>query len=1329
MAEAGSSAPGVSPEGAIGAGASSEIDYRRFAGQVLFPRSPGDLTNTSQCPACQSVLGGTTCRVCQLDLAHPASAELATLSRDAATLLYRRLEVIGRIRYDTAQALSDTDSDTDSDTEAAAPSEAREITSVRVDFPRTTPPPVTFPSLARTAETTPEPSPLQFQWVSPRTSATPPTGIQRRSSVQVILLIVGISLLSVAAVFFLVYAFINFGILGRSLIIAAVTIASFAVASILRRHSLISTAEGIAVLAVVLVYLDAFAIRANDFFRLGSVGGTEFWGATLVVTAFGFLAWHRLSGLRTPNIVGFSAIVPGVALVVGGANEGTDDGSRVFIALAAATLAGVVHHFIGRPATPTRLAFEGRSERLIVRGLVGVALLGAFVAAAAVRPAQPWASTPAFLVVAVLCALHAWLVGRASLGAPRSSAIIFAGIGGVAAAVSVWSGALRLGNPDVTVIAPPVAAAVAALGFELFWRRLGRGTIATTPHRRSVLTATIAAATVAAGSLVFPLAVAVRFTATAVSQAVTSSWAIAPLDELVHPAPRDGLAVIALSLCCVMLAIAWMLGGTLRRRAAIPAWFGVAVLMMAPPLLATLMAVFVGWLALAAATLATLLWADCRNFATVLRNPLVTLLALSGIVGYLVGWGSSSTWWIGSIVAITLVLAGRILPASPIALATALGAAAVVLLIGAAAAAHQLALPALLDPASDAENALRAVSIAAVALLALSAFREPGYLSSLDRRVIFWIGGAAAAASFGVLSQSIRVLPPAERISLPLPEPGSSLAANAALFAALLFVVRWPPASKPQLERVVASVALAPTLWLVVDAFARVIDLPELVRSVDSMSAALLAAVGVLVAAVLRADRSPGIATSPKTGIFGGDRQTREFGILLVALPNLIIGVARHDSVTWLMLVIAAIVALVMATSPDGLFRSVSPRRHLGWGALALATAGLWWRLGDSRVTDLEPYVLPLAGVLLLVALFVRRSTRTPTGTMPDRAAPVIVLAALLAAILPLGATAASGPLERALVVGGVSAILTIAGSTVVRTSGSRPYLDAMALAGALGVLTVVVGRSFSLSSHPGSPDTRLDAWLAAGLFVLLIAAFGQARERTDRSAPLRLIASQVMCILGLAITLGFELAALEPTTLGTLRAIAVILLFSALHVITFLVDRAPFARSIGWTVIAAAAVAVIGGLVTGALDPVELGTVPVAGALVLTGALSLSRTPTARSWRWLAPGVAVLLVPSLIATADQPPLWRLVGLGVVSVTIIVASAALRLQAPFLIAVVVVLIHAVATFAPQIRTLYESVEWWLWFVPVGIAVVVFAARFEKSVLRMRSVAMRIRALR
>jgi hypothetical protein len=210
---------------------------------------------------------------------------------------------------------------------------------------------------------------------------------------------------------------------------------------------------------------------------------------------------------------------------------------------------------------------------------------------------------------------------------------------------------------------------------------------------------------------------------------------------------------------------------------------------------------------------------------------------------------------------------------------------------------------------------------------------------------------------------------------------------------------------------------------------------------------------------------------------------------------------------------------------------------------------------------------------------------------------------------------------------------------------------------------------------------------------------------------------------------LGFELAAFEDAALGSLRAIGVILLFSAVHVTCFLVDRGPFTRIIGWIAIAGAAVAVIGGLVTGALDPVEFGSIPMAGALAVTGALTLSQVPTARTWPWLAPAVAVLLIPSLIATADDPPFWRLVALGVVGVAIVVASAILRLQAPFLIAVVVVLIHAIATFAPQIRVVYESVEWWLWFVPVGLAVVVFAARFENSVLRMRSVAMRIRALR
>ena len=1323
MAEPGSKALGATPleRGSIIEGKSpSALDYRRFAGRVLFPRSFSDLSSTTQCPACQAALVATTCQACDLDLTHPSAREIVTLSRDAATLLDRRLAVIGKIRWDTAEARS----------AAAMAAEKQDAATAIVNRTHSIVAPVPLPRIASNAGTSPNHSaPPEV----PAETATAVAPSPRRSSVQVILLIVGISLLSVAAVFFLVYAFINFGILGRSLVIAAVTVASFVIASRLRRRSLTATAEGIAVLSVVLVYLDAFAIRANDFFGTGGTDGSAFWGAALVVTAAAFLAWHRLSGLRTPHIVGFAAIVPGIALLVGGLSQAADDGSRLFIAFASATLAGVVHHWTRRPATASRPAFEGRPERLIVRGLTGIALFGTLVAASAVAPSQPWASSPAFLAVAALAALHAWLIGRASPEEPTLSAAVFAGTGGVAAAVSVASGALRLDDLAVTVIAAPVAAAVVAFGLELLWHRSSGTTGAALSHRRSALVATIAAATVAGIALLFPLAVAARTTATAVSRAVSSSWALAPQDELVHRDAIVGLAVAALALCCLLATAAWSIGGTLRRRASTPVWFGAAVLVMAVPLLSGLTAVLAGWLVLAAAALGVLLWSHRGHFGPHLRAPLLVLLATSGTLGYLVGWGSTGTWWIGSIVVVAVLLTGRLLPASPLARATGLGAAAIVVLVGAAAAARQLALPALPDPTPDADNALRAVSIIAIVLLALSGLSSHAGLSSLDRRVIFWIGGAAAATSFVILSLSVGGLSPRERASLLLPEPGTSLAANTALLAALLFVVMRPVASRLRWESVAASVALAPTLSLVVDAFARVIDLPELARSVGSISAALLAAVGVLVAAVLRSHWPARVAGEPHRGVLGSDRRPRELGILIVAVPSVVLGVDRHDSVTWLVLVFAALVTLMLATSPDGLVGSTSPRRHLGWGAFALATAGLWWRLGDSRVTDLEPYVLPLTGVLLLVALFLWRANRSAVASAPDLVTPVITLAALLVAILPLGAVAASGPLLRAVVVAVVSAALAIAGSCNVGTSRSRPYLDAVALTGALGILTVVVGRCAFLRSQPGTPDIRLDAWLAIGLLVLIIAAFGQARARsrsrnTDDTAR-RTIASQVLGVLGLTVVLGFELTAFEDTALGSMRAIAVILLFCALHVITFLIDRAPFTRATGWIAIVGAGIAVIGALLTGAIHPVELGTIPVAGALVVTGALTLSRTPAARTWPWLAPGVAVLLVPSLIATADHPPVWRLVGLGVGGVTIIIVSAVLRLQAPFLVAVVVVLIHAIATFAPQIRAIYESVEWWLWFVPVGIAVVVFAARFEKSVLRMRSVAMRIRALR
>ena len=1298
--------------------AETETDFRYYAGQAIFPRSLADLTDTDQCPACLTSLPGAICQVCCLDLTHPVAAELAALSKDAATALDRRLDLIGRIRFATAQVLT-----AQQDRENAAATLAVTTVSAPFDALLSSPP-------ARIV------SPIVPQPVAPPTGAPPfsappsamapqpgwPEGpaAPRRSSVQIILLVVGISLLSVAAIFFLVYAFINFGTLARSLIIAAITVAAFTVASLLRRRKLTATAEGIAVFSVVLVYLDAFAIRANDFFGLASSDGAIFWGSTLVMTAMLFFIWNGLSNLRTASIVSFAAFAPGVGLIVGGLNDQVDGGTRAFFALAAVSLAGVVHRFAARPARGGGPASRAVAERILVLVTTTVAIVAAAVTAFVVAPGTPWASAFACLAIATIALLHVWLLDGIGDSLSRPFAAFFAGCAGVAAALAVASAAVRVGEVNLGVIAPPIAAVVVALGFEFASRRIPRASLAGLAG-----VAARSAAVVAAVALLFPAILATAATGTAASRGIVSSWSLLPSDKLLARDDVHGFAVLALAAVGAITVLAWTVGGTLRARGPLLAWFGAIVVVVAAPLLPTVASVLVAWLALAVLAQAAVIAVRRRGgVALRYRSPLVGLLAASGLLAYLEGWASTGTWWIASIVVIALLLTARRTLSWPLGHAVLLGAATVVLLIGAAATARQLALPG--HPASlvDTVDAVRAVGIVAIALLALSAFPVVRLVSTrldstrldstLDRRTVFWIAGAAAGGSAVFTQQMLTGLRAQERMTLLLPEYGTSLAASAALLAALLLWLGRSKNAALRPERIAASIATAPSVFLLVDSFVSVLNLPEFARAVAPISATLLASVGALTVTLLRPTSS---------------RWTRELGIVLVGVPSVFASVTHNDGATWLVLLLAGITVLILAISNDGLFSSVSPRRQLGWLALALATAGFWWRLFGDHIQNLEPYVLPLAGTFLLIALLLWRSAARSAVATPSRAAPLIVLGGLLVAILPLGLNAATGPLLRALLVGGISAVLLLVGSYVIGTPRLRPYLDVAALAGGIGVVVVTIERSIAVTLERGDPDLRLDAWLVACVVLLLAAAFGQARDRNDASVALRRIASQALGLVAMTALLLLETLAFTADRVGPIRALAVVLLFAAVHVIAFSTDRAPFTRLVAWVSIAYAGVAVVAGVLTGALGRVELGAIPIAIAVIATGALQLVNTPTARTWAWLAPGVLVLLVPSLLATAWDAPLWRLGGLGVVSIAIIVISVILRLQAPFLISVIVALIHGIATLLPQIRAVYVSVEWWLWVAIGGVIIVVIGARFEKSMNSFHSVAMRLKALR
>jgi hypothetical protein len=1291
--------------------ADDDIDYSRYAGKVAFPRNPQDLLSTTHCPACFAVLTSTVCGVCGLDLRHPDAARLHDASVSAAGMLDTRLAIIGRIRYETEEAanLRWAAGQEAARGAAHAPAPAPEVLVPEISASPIREIGVPAVSTLHESQGGPDPTGVNVDSIRdtrvPNRNAAVPTSPQpRRSSVQVTLLIVGVSLLSVAAIFFLVYAFINFGIVWRSVIIGAITVAAFVVASLLRRRSLTATAEGIAVFAVVLVYLDAWAIRANDFFGASRADGTLYWGITLIAAAIGFLCWYRVSALRVPNFVGFATFAPGVGVLVGGLTKNLEAGTSAFLVFASVAAAGIVHRWVARPEKP---AFV---ERVIVLCTTTIALVVSLLLCLGVSRDLDWAPAVAAIAVAAIAAAHVWALhaGRTPASVIGFFTRVFAGVGGVAAAAAIGLWASRTEIEPFLFIAPPLAAVAVALGLDMMADRLTPGLL-----RTATVVAGWSAAAVAAIALATPLFFGVMASIFATVRTAIPVWSIDPTDAVGAFAQDTLCAVVALAAVTILASGAW----TVTRRLGSPArsiallWAAATTIVIAIPELRMQWLVFSGWLLIAVACLAALLLT--RGMAGVRpphRAVLVTTMVVAGTLGYLVGWATTTTWWIGTLVVIGILIALRPLVASAGGKAALLGSGLGIALLSVGSVADQLNLHT--DTALGVSLTDRVVLTALVSVVALAGSAIPiGITSATDRRVAFWVAGAASAISVPFASVLVTNLPEASRRTLLLPEFGTSLAIALVLLIALALWVGLRGNTALRAERIVASIAATPALYLVLSAFVRLLGLSGFIATVVPITAALLAAAGSLAVTLLRPTSMP--------------RWSRELGVALVAVPAVVTAVRSDGGSGWLVLTLAAVAVLLLAIDREGLFSSRSARHHLGWLALALATAGFWWRLSGDRVDDLAAYVVPLSLVLIVIAGLIGEAARREQPSRISKAAPLIALGGFLASLLPLGINAATGTLSEAIWIVAVSSVLLLVGSTITGGPRWQWNADAAALAGAIGVVVVAVGRAIFL---PGA-DLERDAWLAGLFLVLMIAAFLQARARATGSERIRAIASQTLGIIAMTAVLVLEIPAFRDGVAGDIRALALVLLFSALHVIAFLVSRAPLTRLVALVSISYAVVAGMAATALDTLDAVEFASLPIALALLVTGFTQLRGVPTARSWAWLAPGTTVLLVPSLLATIEDRPLWRLVGLGVVGIAVIVIAVAQRLQAPFVIGVVVVLVHGIATFLPQLRAAYEFLPWWLWLGAGGILLIVLAARYEQRIRNLRSVAMKFAALR
>ncbi|WP_168915452.1 SCO7613 C-terminal domain-containing membrane protein [Microcella flavibacter] len=1203
---------------------SATDDDAMWAGRVDFPRGPGDLRSVTTCPACHAPLRSAVCTVCSLDLRHPDAAELAALSAQTADLLDARRALIGRLRRDAHVA-----------------SRARAAESLAVPAPTAAAhaaAPVAAPVTAPALPTAGAPAAVGDSPAGPPPASTiPPRSAPAaaaprrsgRSGIQVALLVVGISLLSIFAIFWLAYAFLVYGSTVRMLIIAAGTLATLAAAAALSRRGLTATAEGIAVLGTIILVLDAWALRANDPGGIGAVEAPLYWGVALLVIAVVAVAWSRLGALASPA-VGAALILPiGAALVAGHIADAArlEVDAVAVVAGLAAVLAALAHPVMAPPERP-------RTATVVALSVLAAGAPGAVLALAAgiggslgengVGP------LPLLTGAALALVAGAHAIGAARLPGPPVIGVAVAGTAAAGGTLALLAGAASTivqSDPGPTTAAVSLLVVVAlAVALSLIPARAGRA--------RDVarLGALLAAATVAGAAATVALLSAVRPLLEAAENVITELDGPGSIVQIATESDLAALGGTAATLA--LIALGGRLGGPLRPLVPFTAPALALLVVAAVPLagawwlVLALAAVLAIGAAFAVAPARAIEPGASRSAALVALGILAVGGSLTALV---VAPRLDSAWILGTATALIAIALGR--RATPPGAATvgALGVAVVLVLAAAPALADDLARARI--GATDA-----GVLLALAALVIVGAVL--GRLDDAERKaaaLLGAVGGIGGALLLADADADARVA------------VTDGLAALLAIAAVALVVLR---TRLVELRRPAAAL-LGPAVVLLVIVGLRGIaasagfDTVAGVRLWGPIAAlaALLLVAALALATLGRASRADGRP--------GEHRMTRgaiDAGALAIGLGMLGLALDRDSAVLGLLL--SAVLVLIVALSGDGLIGSTSRRRHLGWIALALGTASLWTGLAEEDAADPEGYALPLAGALLLIAAALAR--RDADSGAPSRSTAPLIGAALAIALLPVGllsGIAPGAPTIRSAVVALVAlALLAAAVARTERLERSIPTLP-LVLAGvsvtALGVVGGVL--TADLVATPAAP---LDEQLR-GLLVVVVLAGAAAAVRVGTSGALRDPVAGVL--LGLA---GLVAAALGLAgVVAPVELVALPVALAALAIGVLELDRRPATSS--WPLLALGILLLLGPSLIAIADepePWRIVALGVVSAGVMLGGLQQ---------RLQAPfvlGGSVLLVHALVQSwpllsraAAAVDWW--IWLGIVGILVVAVAA------------------------------------------------------------------------
>jgi hypothetical protein len=422
-------------------------------------------------------------------------------------------------------------------------------------------------------------------------------------------------------------------------------------------------------------------------------------------------------------------------------------------------------------------------------------------------------------------------------------------------------------------------------------------------------------------------------------------------------------------------------------------------------------------------------------------------------------------------------------------------------------------------------------------------------------------------------------------------------------------------------------------------------------------------------------------------------------------------------------------------------------RRYAWWVAGFSFVGALWCACAMAGVGFVEPYVIPPGFAAAMVALLAARRGRRSWPLFCAGLA-VAILPTLVAIAFPVGEPVQ--PPVRAvallisaggLIVGGIT--LSRASMRVNLRRLSPPTFAVATLAAAAGSLQGLrYGRGIDVLSVPHGSLIWIVLAYALPSAAIATAAGLAVRSRIavdfPRAARSRWLLAPAVMLLAVPLV-----ASVHPGWASVWIPFAVSLSLLALMV------AGVAATSIGavvppmWFTFLVAWVCAVAAWSNRDLR-VEAFSVPLGIALIAAGAIPLHRTrddeAKARSiiawpvgfsgsWATVAPGIVVLMLPSILATGTDPLTARAVFVIALALAFILIGAIRRLAAPFILGLIALPIENVVVFAVHIGRDIGALPWWITLATAGAVLLILAVTSERREAGSAGVRTRMRDLR